>query len=52
MLNDKWRNSTLVKLMKLGYADLFPTRRCLKMDKQMLLRRLEEYKGESLFRIE
>ncbi len=34
--------------MKLGYADWFLTRIRLKMNKKMLLRRLELYEGVSL----
>ncbi len=38
--------------MELYYADLFPARRRMKMNKQMLLRRLKKCEGGSLFRVE
>ena len=41
-----------VKVMKLYYADLFPARKRLKTNKQLLSRRLDKYEGGSLFSVE
>ncbi len=38
VLNNRWRNLTLVKLMKLCYADLFSSPETHEINEQMLLR--------------
>lgn len=52
MLNNKGKSSRSVKLIELYYADLFHARIHLKINKQILSSKLEEYEGRALFNVE